>query len=126
MILQMKLFHLESMNVVQTLVYVAIICFRFFASKFVHAQFFCGLTLIFYACDFQALWNRNIDFFGLENCLTESIESLGTLVYDQFKFLGVYSTLNLKAMNMPRTANVLVSNLTRTCCFFLKREIFRF
>ena len=59
----------------------------------------------------------------LKTCLTESIESLGTLVHNIFKFLRVCGTLSLEVMNTPGMANVLGSNLTRTCFFFQTRNI---
>ena len=50
-------------------------------------------------------------FFGLTTCSTES---LGILIHNEYKFP---STLSLEVMNTPETANVLGSNLTRTCVF---------
>ena len=57
----------------------------------------------------QALSKRNIDFFVLTTCLTESLKS--------------FVPLSLEVKNMPGTAKFVGSNLTRNF-FFFNLEIF--
>ena len=57
---------------------------------------------------------------GLRTCLTESLESLGILAYNEIKFSRVFGTLSLEVTNTPGTAKFPGSNLIRSCFFYTK------
>ena len=69
-----------------------------------------------------SLSNRNIVSFRVNNMFNRVTD---ILAHTEFKCLCVPGQLSLEVTNMPRTAKVRGSNLTRICSFF-KQEVFCF
>ena len=61
-----------------------------------------------------------MDFFGLTNCLTESIQSVCLLVHKEIKFLSVSGALSLEVTNKSGTAKVLSTNLNQNLYAFFR------